>query len=234
MRTIEVNIYKFEELSEQAKGNAKYAFRDMIQEDRNREFNDIATELIEEVFPDTNDLRYSLGYSQGDGISFRFRGNLEDIRKVFIKVKDFAQKEDSETHALDDFIRRIQAVNGYHMEDALKAIDNVAKTFPNCYNDYDVYMVDLPSANRYCNRNTRDVTTELYELGELENDAIQRAFIYADIKTILTASKEVFMTACYFLEQLGYEIIYEDITDEYMVELCESNEYEFYDTGEQF
>ncbi len=71
MKTIEIQLYKFNELSEEGKQNA-------IEKERNREdyyfldmFSDDANEKISEAgFKGNVKLQYSLSYSQGDGLSF--------------------------------------------------------------------------------------------------------------------------------------------------------------------
>jgi hypothetical protein len=69
-RTIKTKVYKFEELSEQAKAVAIewYKKDDEVHLDF---FNDDVKEQIEKAgFYDDVELQYSLSYSQGDGLSF--------------------------------------------------------------------------------------------------------------------------------------------------------------------
>jgi hypothetical protein len=70
MRTIHINIYKFTELNDYAKAIAIKSFRNN-QETSLDFFNDDAKEQICEVgFYDDVQLKYSLNYCQGDGLSF--------------------------------------------------------------------------------------------------------------------------------------------------------------------
>jgi len=88
MRTIELTLYKFDELSEEAKQTA-------IKNERDSEYNvdlsmfkSSATEQIEELgFYDDIELKYSLSYSQGDGLSFSCKCiNVSVILSFFAEV----------------------------------------------------------------------------------------------------------------------------------------------------
>jgi hypothetical protein len=87
MKTIRIKIYKFEELTQEAQSKAIEQFRD-------REnvylgfFNDNAIEQINEVgFYDDVKLQYSLGCSQGDGLSFSCkRIEWKTIEPLFLEV----------------------------------------------------------------------------------------------------------------------------------------------------
>ena len=76
MRIAEVEVYKFEELSEEVKNKVIEAFRE--KEDTPFLYDDLHESLVYDLkenkihVRDTNDLKmyYSLGYSQGDGLCF--------------------------------------------------------------------------------------------------------------------------------------------------------------------
>jgi hypothetical protein len=71
MKTIEIQLYKFDELSEEGKQTA-------IEKERNREDyyfmeffkDDVIEKISESGFKGNIKLQYSLSYSQGDGLSF--------------------------------------------------------------------------------------------------------------------------------------------------------------------
>ncbi len=74
MRTVEINIFKFDELSEKVKDKVINRFREnnsmpFLKEDLEEELNHLLKENnIEKI--SNNDLYYSLSYSQGDGVCF--------------------------------------------------------------------------------------------------------------------------------------------------------------------
>lgn len=81
MRTIRTKIYKFKELNEKAKAKAisieidNRLEGDLILID----FSDYCTEKAEKEGFENIELKYSLNYSQGDGLSFSGFVNLEKI-----------------------------------------------------------------------------------------------------------------------------------------------------------
>ena len=82
-RTIRTKIYKFEELSNEAKEVAIENYRNK-QEIYLDFFNDNAKEQIEQAgFYDDVELQYSLSYSQGDGLSFSCNRVEESILLSF-------------------------------------------------------------------------------------------------------------------------------------------------------
>lgn len=84
MKTIEIELYKFIELSENAKNLA-------IENERNKEiefdwFSDFCHEQISENgFKGNIKLQYSLSYSQGDGLSFSC-DYFDNLNALFIEI----------------------------------------------------------------------------------------------------------------------------------------------------
>jgi hypothetical protein len=86
MKTIEIQLYKFDELSDEAKQNA-------IEMQRNNEYNidldffkDDAKEQIDNAgFKGNVSLSYSLSYCQGDGLSFNC-DYFDKLNNLFIEV----------------------------------------------------------------------------------------------------------------------------------------------------
>jgi len=87
MKTIRIKIYKFEELSQEAQSNAIEQWRDR-QDVCLDFFNENSIEQINEAgFYDDIKLQYSLGYSQGDGLSFSCkRIEWKTIEPLFTEV----------------------------------------------------------------------------------------------------------------------------------------------------
>jgi len=85
MKTIEIQLYSFDELSEGAKQNAieKYRNSDHVYLDF---FNDDAKEQIENSgFKGNVSLSYSLSYCQGDGLSFSC-DYFDKLNELFTEV----------------------------------------------------------------------------------------------------------------------------------------------------
>ena len=85
MKTIEIQLYSFDELSEAAKQNAIEIYKndDHIYLDF---FNDDAKEQIENAgFKGNVNLNYSLSYCQGDGLSFSC-DYFDKLNDLFIEV----------------------------------------------------------------------------------------------------------------------------------------------------
>lgn len=86
MKTIEIQLYKFNELSENAKNNA-------IENERNNEnnvdlffFSDMAKEQIfENGFKGNIEIQYSLNYCQGDGLSFNC-DYYDKLNDLFVEI----------------------------------------------------------------------------------------------------------------------------------------------------
>ena len=87
MKTVEINLYQFAELSEKAKQRAINDWRQTSNEagDYLYFFNDDCIEHLKELGFTNPTVQYSLSYSQGDGLSFSAEGynNLTDL---FIEV----------------------------------------------------------------------------------------------------------------------------------------------------
>ena len=80
MRTVRTKIYSFAELSKEAKERAIKAFRDTNYENIELDsFSDYCVDVASEKgFKDAK-IRYSLSYSQGDGLSFDADMNIEQL-----------------------------------------------------------------------------------------------------------------------------------------------------------
>lgn len=86
MRTIRTKVYKFEELSDEAKQVAIEKHRNNIDEVFLDMFYDDCIEIIEEVgFCSDIKVQYSLGYSQGDGLSFSC-DYFTKLNELFVEV----------------------------------------------------------------------------------------------------------------------------------------------------
>ena len=85
MKTIEIKLYKFDELSDKAK---EYAINKWIElENQNTDllhfFSDYCAEQAEQKGFTNARVQYSLGYCQGDGLSFSSGFDIETLAKMF-------------------------------------------------------------------------------------------------------------------------------------------------------
>jgi hypothetical protein len=87
MRIIETKAYKFDELSEEAKGNAIENFRSHQQQNGDYLFffAENCSEQAKEKGFEEIDLTYSLSYCQGDGLSFSAK-EYTKLEELFIEV----------------------------------------------------------------------------------------------------------------------------------------------------
>lgn len=211
MRKEVVNLYKFEELSDKAKQNAIKHYREsmdwqIISESITEKF----TEKLSAIGYPTDDLEWSLSYSQGDGVAFY--GEVD----------------------MDKVINRLEH-KGYDLNyDLYRAINNkgltiTARIYRNSfgyhYSHYNTMEVEVDG-------DSIEVMVE-YLYGDLdENEYIDKhdeiydfllklkGYIHNDIKDV---SKE--------LEKEGYSDIEYYSSDEAIAEILIANEYKFTEDG---
>lgn len=213
MRKEVINLYKFEELSDNAKKNAIENYRismDWIIE------SDLITEMFKEKLKNmgypTDDLEWRLSYSQGDGVAFY--GEV-DIDKVIERLKhkgydlnyDLYRAIDSENLAI---IARIYRNSfGYH------------------YSNYNTMEVEIDGDSietmmEYLYEDLDSDTDEYVDkYNEIYNFLLDlKDCIHSDIKDV---SKE--------LEKEGYSDIEYYSSDECIAETLIANEYKFTEDG---
>jgi len=113
MKTIEIKIYSFAELSEEAQQVAIENYRQTIYEDYDllSQFNEDANEQIKnEGWEDAN-LQYSLSYSQGDGLSFEAK-SYNKLDEIFKEV--FGQNKEKTAQIIIDNLEQCYKGNRGH------------------------------------------------------------------------------------------------------------------------
>lgn len=207
MRTITVqhNIYKYNELSEEAKGTAKqwyldnqdsYIFEEMVNEDLYNLFGSINNDLA---------VQFSLSYCQGDGLSIYGHVSVED----FINCIE------------GELAGELKQYSGMLSEEEKAKLLEYAEYVPH---------IELPENKRYeyCIANEIDYYYQLCNDGVEEEEDI-------DIDTKLLWKfndilRGAFTALCKTYEEDGYKFFYE-VDDDTMEEMCEANEWEFYKDG---
>lgn len=188
MRTIttEHNIYKFNELTDNAKDNAKNNILS-IHHDTDT-FYEMIKEDLKYLFPNSDlDVQYSLSYCQGDGLNIYGEVDVEDI----IYCVD--------TNAADGLFEKYK---NYLPEDMAKDIIRYAN---------DCGKIVLPENTRYCyciaDRCNVEADWE-WELEYNEEENINNAALSKLNKLV----SDMFTDLCGYWEKEGYDWFYE-ITD---------------------
>lgn len=203
MRTITVqhNIYKFNELSDKAKEKAKEWY--LENQDASIFADMIEEDLVFLFGRDSNlNVQFSLGYCQGDGLNIYGELPIEN----FIKCIE------------DEVAGELKKYKG-----ALSA-EEIAKLLE--YAEY-VPDVELPENIRYCYCKANCIEYYLYDsdieeyIGKIDEQLVEK------FNNILQGA---FSDLCGHWEKAGYEFFYE-VDNATMEEMCEANEWEFYEDG---
>lgn len=200
MKTIEIKVYKFSELSETAKENAiklwyeseeyEYLCDDILSfiSDNDTYFSDIK-------------LQYSLNYCQGDGLSFSGRFNFAK----WINDK-YNFKEPNGKYNFKELIKN--------------ALINIVCSVESTGNN-----------GRYCYASKNDI---IYEeslnsgvLSDLNN-------LYQLIDNIISDISDYYIDLCRKAEKYGYSILEYRMNEREMNDICEANDYHFYEDGTMY
>ncbi len=205
--TVEYEVYKYNELSEEAKekvkrwylnGQEPMAFSEMVKEDLNCLFG-----------KNNLDVQYSLSYCQGDG--FNIYGEI-DAKNIF----ECLEKHNGGT--------QLAEFENVLTEEEKKTIIHYAE---------ECGAIKLPMNNRYCYSlaDYIDITEDWgYQLENyFEYDNINEELLVKFEKLV----RNIFNKLCRSYEKWGYEFFYE-IPEEELEEMCEANGYEFLEDGTVF
>lgn len=208
MRTITVayNVYKYNELSENAKEKVKQWYLNGQEE---YIFTDDCKQDLENLFGKNNLIvQYSLGYCQGDG--FNIYGTI-DAKSIF----NCLEKHNGGTQ-LERF------------EDVLT--DKEKKTIL-AYAE-ECGAIELPMNRHYC-YSLADYVDIVEEWAWRLEYADYRDINEEALKKFEKLVRDIFYTLCRSYEKQGYEYFYE-ISEEDLEEACEANDWEFLEDGEIF
>lgn len=205
--TVEYKVYKYEELSDNAKEKAKQWYLE------GREpfmFTEDCEQDLENLFG-KNDLKvqYSLSYCQGDGFNIYGKIDTESIFKCLEEHNGGTQLEQFE-----DVLT----------EKEKKTILHYAE---------ECGEIELPINNRYCYCIARyiDIADEWEYI--LENYSGYSNINKEVLEKFEALVKGIFEELCSSYEKWGYDYFYE-ISEEDLKEMCEANGYEFLEDGTVF
>lgn len=205
MRTVavEYKVYKYNELSEEAKEKAKQWYLDGQE---TFIFTEDCKMDLDSLFGKNDlDVQYSLAYCQGDGFNIYGKISAEDIFNCLEKHNGGTQFE--------------------KFEDMLT--DKEKKTIL-CYAN-ECGKIEIPMNRRYC-YSLADYIDIADDWESCLVYADYRDINVDALKKFEKLVKGMFYTLCKVYEKWGYNYFYE-ITDEDMEELCEANGYEFMEDG---
>lgn len=203
--TMRFNVYRFEELNEEAKEVVKQWYLDG-QDSSN--FNDILKYELDLFFPNSElNASYSLNYCQGDGVNIHGIISLKDVLEF------------STLHQLNEFYPKMKEV---FTEKEIKTLNFYFKQISDS-------TIELPQTRGYaCSAAMAYVEPSLIESLEYDkirdiNKKLIKKFEKFFIESLMILTKE--------FEERGYDFFYE-ISKEDLQEYCESNDYWFYENGE--
>jgi hypothetical protein len=207
MRTITEtkNIYKYEELSEEAKETVKQWY--LNDEFRTQDFEEITLEELHELFKNSKlKVQFSLNSCQGDGLNIYGKLNLMN---VFSAIRNTENKELFEKY------------NYKFSEYEQKTIEAYMKV---CGNE-----IELPYNSRYCYCVADEINFANEWIEELQYCD------YSNIKFDIIEKMEsliieIFETLSSTYEKIGYDYFYE-VDEEELKDACEANEWEFLKDG---
>jgi hypothetical protein len=199
---IEITAYRFEELTDQAKEKARNWFREGI--DSSDSIKEHYQYSLEEMGYPADNICFSLGYCQGDGMAFYGR----------ICLETFFQKRLNCGESVPEF--RLLAKDS-------AALTNLRK---NIGDDLELFTCRIcRNCCRYCHFNTMTVSVDFDTSPE---DSVRLECLATELEQWL--SRDV-INVSKLLEKAGYAISEYDTADEQVAETICANDYLFTEKG---
>ena len=206
MRTATINyeVYKYGELTEEAKKRVKNWY---LEGQEPFIFTEDCKMDLENLFGENDlDVQYSLSYCQGDGFNIYGKVYAESILKCLENHNGGTQLAEFE----DVFTEKEKKTILHYAEEC--------------------GAIELPMNNRYCYSlaDYIDIADDWeYKLVDYKNINVDL------LKKFEKLVREIFETLCGSYEKWGYDYFYE-ISEEDLEEMCEANGYEFLEDGTIF
>lgn len=205
--TVEYRVYKYNELSDEAKEKVKEWY---LKGQEPFIFTEIVKEDLNCLFGKNNlDVQYSLNYCQGDGLNIYGEIDAGTIFECLDKHNGGTQFEEFENVLTNKEKRTIL---------------HYAK---------ECSPIKLPINNHYC-YSLADYIDIVEDWGyQLEYYSEYSNINLEALKKFEKLVRNIFHKLCKHYEEWGYDYFYE-ISDEELEEMCEDNEYEFLEDGTIF
>ncbi len=201
--TVEYNVYKYNELSEEAKEAVKEWY---LENQEPYFFTEMCKEDLYCLFGKNNlDVQYSLASCQGDGLNIYGKINAKDIINCLNNHNGGAEFKEFEDVLTEDEKKIILA----YAEDCGE--------------------VKLPMNNRYCYSLADYIDIVEDWTWGLEN-AYYTNINEEALKKFEKLVREMFGKLCRTYEKWGYDYFYE-VSEEDLEEACEANGWEFLENG---
>lgn len=203
--TIEYKIYKYNELSDEAKENVKKWYLESFH-DTDLFTEDCENDLYNLFGGNSLYVQYELNYCQGDGFNIYGKINVESIFKCLENHNAGSQLEPFESVLTDNEKRTIL----HYAEECGE--------------------IELPKNNRYTYSLADRIDIVDDWTFQLEN-CVYRDINIDTLKKFEGLVRDIFTVLCDHYEKIGYEWFYGEVSDEEVEECCEANEYEFLEDG---
>ena len=217
MRVEETKVFKFEELSEEAKEVAREWYKSCMDNDFYYESEQIKEDFkyeLEKLGYPTNEIEFSLNHSQGDGVAFY--GHIDDddmeaiVKRSNIDKKLFDKIKDEGFTIFGDIERNQFGWHYSHWNTMKVEIES---------DDIDLMVEDIFELDR--EDDEKEYYNKVDEIEDMLNEL--ETFVSDEIKE---ASKN--------LESLGYKMIEDFYSNERIDEIIIINEYEFTEDGSRW
>lgn len=204
--TIEYKIYKYNELSDEAKENVKKWY---LESFHNADFftEDCENDLYNIFEKNSLHVQYDLNNCQGDGFNIYGKISVESIFKCLENHNAGSQLEPFESVLTDKEKRTILHYAEECGEIELPKNNRYAYSLADYIDIVDDWTFQLETYSAY-----RDVNEEV-------------------LKKFEGLVRDIFTVLCDHYEKIGYEWFYGEVSDEEVEEFCEANEYEFLEDG---
>ena len=217
--TVNYEVYKFEELDKkiQEKVIQDYFEYAGVREN-NVFFEEFANQVLIEIGFIESEVSYSLGYCQGDGLTFDFGlnhwGLIEFLKKI--KYREL-------TISLKNLEKELyEIVKNFEIDEKMLIEYDIS-----------VYTEKNYYSNWYYHSKTRNIVVGAYP-SPLNNTEDNDEKVVTYLEELEKVFYEIYLTVCEALESEGYRQIYYMPTVEEFAELAEVNNWEYLKNGEHF
>lgn len=221
MKTVtkEYQVYNFEELDKEIQKKViEKDFNEFRIEINNEFFCKFANEILCLLGFDESEVWYSLGWCQGDGLTFDFNLSSGEIIEI---IKQYQDKKTVERgfKFLENIVNELHdIVSDFELnEELINDFDVTINTEKNSY------------ANHYSHKKTRYMNLEV---NNLYRDITNKESLYfGELENVI---KSIYYKICDILEKEGYEQIYYKPSIEEYTEISNENNYMYLENGELF